>query len=755
MKKASISSICRQGILAMLMLLMLLASLVMLPSRAQATSMNMYAWGLGSPSPEYEPTRVGEDYWIATATSSMGFFSISRSGHIYAWGMNRNHSAAGQGGIGGSEHLSMPTRVGNANNWTYISARSAQIAAINSNGELYGWGIAIEGIGLPDRNTPVRIGTEANWTTVSVGGSNAGNNFFHAINDQGELWAMGMGQNGRLGTGLLTAEESMVRIGDRTDWVSVSQGSNFALGLTQNGYLWAWGSNADGRTGLGVTGGNTLIPTRVGIAANWIDARTTNNNSGAINSSGELYTWGPPGVARGCGGSSGIFSSPIRVGSASNWRLIFGGNSHFIAVNADSELHAWGANSRGQLGLGDVASRSYPTLLKQVSNIGNLSRGGGERSLMMLRVLPGLPLTKVIDMPQGTTTPESRFDFSLRQVTRGQDDRYRLTSPATVTISDASIHFDEAGLATLTIPNILYGASFPHAGDFSFVLTEIPETNTLPGNETMIYSNQAFIVHVRVSNDIATGDPVPTQVIIYAAESSTSYGVTSWATDDDEDAKLEEIIFTNTFYRNLDDALSISKTVTGQFANLAQEFDFTIHLELPAQIPLADIPDSIVAHVVDSSTGNPVTPPQTVTLYPGTGPNARTFTTPVSTNVCFSLRHGQSLAFGTLPAGTTHLIVELQNSEYAGELVIRSGGQIVFSNTNFNTGVNVSGGTQIIADTGTNSAAFTNNHNAPPFTGLVITTSPLTLIVLGSVAIFALALAQRSRKRVELVAESS
>jgi hypothetical protein len=627
-----------------------------------------------------------------------------------------------------------------------VAAMGFSAAAVNSNGELYRWGNAMNT--LPAQSSPARVGTASNWVYVSV----ATNNIF-AINSAGELWALGANGNGQLGSGNTFAQDQLLRVGDRSDWVSVSAAgstanNNSVLGITENGWLWGWGSNDRGRTGLGVTAGNTLSPTRIGTASNWLDARTINNTfvGAAVNSEGHLYTWGATGAVRGCGGVAGDILTPRRVGTAANWIQLSGGNNHLIAVNTSRELYAWGANGSGQLGLGDSADRNAPTFVMETFGVGTLSRGGGTRTLMLLRseIEPGtLPITKEIDTPAGTTIPQSRFYFDIRQVTEGTSGNFVLADPVNVDPSTVYVDFETGDHHQAMIVNALEDKTFNYSGDFFFVVTEIPDTNelVLADNETMFYSDQVFIVQVRVANDELDGI-VPSQVHIFAA--TPAAGTDTWTRSSNE--KLDELVFTNTFIRNMGDAdypaLRISKVVEGTNANLTLPFNFAASLNLPTQMPVGDLPANITATVVNSTTGNPVVPPQTVTFVQGSGADNRNYT------ANFSLLDNRSLVFETLPAGTTHLVTETQNPEYAGSLLILSGGNVVFED-DFVQGANVSGGVRIVADTGENGAHFTNIHSAPPATGLFVNSIPFAAIALAVVTLVAVVLALRVRRRIE------
>ena len=102
-----------------------------------------------------------------------------------------------------------------------------------------------------DRLTPTRIETET-WVSVS-----AGYRYTMAIKAGGTLWAWGRNDSGRLGDGTsgYVIKSTPTRIGSDANWTSVSAGFMHTMAIKTDETLWAWGSNSMGELGDG-TGGD-------------------------------------------------------------------------------------------------------------------------------------------------------------------------------------------------------------------------------------------------------------------------------------------------------------------------------------------------------------------------------------------------------------------------------------------------------------------------------------------------------------------
>ena len=143
-----------------------------------------------------------------------------------------------------------------------VSAGSHTMA-IKIDGTLWAWGWNSTGrLGLGnsvETNTPTRVGTETNWSSVSAGSHTM------AIKNNGTLWAWGDNSAGQLGLGNFEDRNTPTQVGTETNWSSVSAGSAYTMAIKSDGTLWAWGWNNTGQLGLGVSGAGTErnVPTRV------------------------------------------------------------------------------------------------------------------------------------------------------------------------------------------------------------------------------------------------------------------------------------------------------------------------------------------------------------------------------------------------------------------------------------------------------------------------------------------------------------
>ena len=114
----------------------------------------------------------------------------------------------------------------------------------NDNGQL--------GIGNTiDQNTSVHIATDV--IAVAAGDSHT----IFAKND-GSLWVMGAGGQGRLGDGNSFQLTSATEINGYSDVVAVGAGSLHSLFVTSNGKLYGMGANDKGQLGIGNDTNQTL-----------------------------------------------------------------------------------------------------------------------------------------------------------------------------------------------------------------------------------------------------------------------------------------------------------------------------------------------------------------------------------------------------------------------------------------------------------------------------------------------------------------
>lgn len=178
----------------------------------------------------------------------------------------------------------------------------------------------------------------------------------------GRLYSTGNNANGQLGTGDTIDQRDFVPISEQREWKLISIGclGQHNVAINNDKEMYTWGVNSFGQLGLS-TVSNTDDETRVGLEVDWDNASAGQDNTLAVNDEGEMWQFGK--IINPTTGAIEASSSPIQVGSLKVWSKVFAGNGTFqnFAIDKYSKLWAWGNNANGQLGLGDVVTRSVPT----------------------------------------------------------------------------------------------------------------------------------------------------------------------------------------------------------------------------------------------------------------------------------------------------------------------------------------------------------------------------------------------------------
>ncbi|HET6494202.1 MAG TPA: hypothetical protein VFH61_02420, partial [Thermoleophilia bacterium] len=317
--------------------------------------------GTGSTGAQYPvAARVGTaSDWAGVACGDSFSFGIKSDGSLYAWGLN----GSGQLGLGDAVNRTAPQRVGSDNDWVAVAGGNQHALALKSDGSLWTWGANSFGqLGLGDTtdvSTPTRVGAATDWDVIACGAE-----FSAALTSGRTLWVWGRNDRSQLGLGDTAERLAPTQVGSAADWTRFDCGDEDMRALKSDGTLWAWGFNSYGQLGLGDTAIRSA-PTRVGADADWAAIAAGDDHSVALKSGGSLWTWGDNNYGQLGQGTAdnAAHPTPIRVGTATDWSRILCGDDFTTALRPGEALWGCGDNTTGDLSLGDLISRSTPTLL--------------------------------------------------------------------------------------------------------------------------------------------------------------------------------------------------------------------------------------------------------------------------------------------------------------------------------------------------------------------------------------------------------
>jgi len=202
-----------------------------------------------------------------------------------------------------------------------------------------------------------RVGDATDWRSISIGGS-------HQCGIRsGKLYCWGNNDNGQVGNGGDDFQTVPDSIGSSSEWTAVSAGAAHTCGI-RNRKLYCWGSDSDGQLGNG-SGGSKDEPQQIG-SASWIAVTAGSAHTCAIRSDRILACWGNDEHGQIGNGPSGSPTKPTLV-SAAQWKSISAGAAHTCGVRSDGMIACWGDDSDGQIGNGPGGSPTRPTQISSGS----------------------------------------------------------------------------------------------------------------------------------------------------------------------------------------------------------------------------------------------------------------------------------------------------------------------------------------------------------------------------------------------------
>jgi hypothetical protein len=227
-------------------------------------------------------TFVGGNNWKQVSVGYRFMGAVKTDGTLWMWGAG----FGGNLGRGNTSSSAVPAQTSaEGTNWKQVACGQFHTVAVKTDGTLWVWGGNDDGsLGINNTgNRPNPVTTFAggtNWKSVSAGGNTS-----VAIKTDGTLWTWGAAGNGILGTNDNTPNRStpVTTFAGGTNWKQVSLYSH-ASAIKTDGTLWVWGRNDNG--GLGTNDGSAKFApvTTFAGGTNWKQVSVGNLHMSAVKS---------------------------------------------------------------------------------------------------------------------------------------------------------------------------------------------------------------------------------------------------------------------------------------------------------------------------------------------------------------------------------------------------------------------------------------------------------------------------------------
>jgi hypothetical protein len=264
--------------------------------------------------------------------------AITRAGEIYSWGVVGN----GELGHGISrQEISSPVKLKDREKIVGVSSGDNHTIALDMMGNCYAWGQNFDRqLGLYTKSEDDMRQNRSNSMVEEilfqpkfipftlrhkVSSVACGSNFSVLVTKDGDIWSVGAGECGQLGTGRCTRKELLTQIPMPCKINQVACGWGHSLALSAEGDVYSWGFNRFGQLGVNDTKSRFYCQSVPNMKLSSIFAN--GNSSAGITPNGDLYTWG----------------------SGSNYRLMHGNENNYLLptkVEAISKLSDYHCESK-------------------------------------------------------------------------------------------------------------------------------------------------------------------------------------------------------------------------------------------------------------------------------------------------------------------------------------------------------------------------------------------------------------------------
>lgn len=320
---------------------------------AIAENGTLWAWGKnsfgelgdGTNTLKNSPVQIGtSNNWKEVSPSMDGIYSftlaLKTDGTLWTWGSNNK----GQLGDNTTINRNYPLQIGTDTDWKTVAAGLSHSIAIKENGTLWGWGTPERyALSVPYASSfvvePRQIGTDSNWKQAS-----AHDRVTVAVKTDNTVWGWGWNRND-----MLNAPSGATIAGDVYYPVQKIVGTNVKETRTGD------------RISIDIKTNNNI--SQLGTTAYYVKDVDTGVSTTAYIRFDNNTLWYS---GKMLGSTNQNIQGMTQLSSATNWESISVGSQCAAAINSVGEIYTWGSNSQGALGIGvngTTTSSTVPVLV--------------------------------------------------------------------------------------------------------------------------------------------------------------------------------------------------------------------------------------------------------------------------------------------------------------------------------------------------------------------------------------------------------
>jgi alpha-tubulin suppressor-like RCC1 family protein len=323
--------------------------------------------GNGTTTDSNTPVAVNGGYtWAQISAGNYTTCGVTTAGTAYCWG----YGTLGQIGNGVNSDKNTPTLVSGGYTWASISSGMTHVCGVTTAGVAYCWGSNVNGA-LGDGNntqvnTPHLVSGGYTWASVQAGGK-----FSCGVTTTGVGYCWGYNNTYQLGDGDGTTNNTNtpVAVSGGYTWASISPSltATYSCGVTTAGVGYCWGQGNNGDLG---TGSNTTqqTPTVVTGSHTWVSISTGSGVTCGVTTGNAGYCWGAGTLgAVGNGTFTTSNSNPVAISGSYSFTQLDGGGGGACGITSVQMVYCWGWDQYGTLGDGMNTNEDVPTYVVSLS----------------------------------------------------------------------------------------------------------------------------------------------------------------------------------------------------------------------------------------------------------------------------------------------------------------------------------------------------------------------------------------------------